>query len=90
VRRDSVVSGTRGGWPSERLLRMFVGPAWEIWLMIALLRPSYALLNDLYAEQEELLGGQNWRDADAALRRRAEHLGDAEADLMTTMAREPS
>jgi hypothetical protein len=52
-----VVSGTRGGWPSERLLRMFVGPAWEIWLMIALLRSSYGLLNDVYAE-EGLLGGQ--------------------------------
>jgi hypothetical protein len=47
-------------------------------------------LNDLYAEQEELLGGQNWRDADAALRCRADHLSDAEADLMTTMARKPS
>lgn len=69
---------------------MFVGPVWEIWLMIALRRPSYGLLNDLYAEQEELLGGQNWRDADAALRRRADHLGDAEADLMTTMARKSS
>jgi hypothetical protein len=44
----------------------------------------------LYAEQEELLGGQNWRDAAAALRRRADHFGDAEADLMTTMARKPS
>ena len=68
---------------------MFVGPAKEIWLMIALLRRSYGLLNDLYAEQEESLGGQNWRDADAAVRRRADHLGDAEADLMTTMARKP-
>jgi DNA-binding GntR family transcriptional regulator len=85
-----VVSDARGGWPSERLLRMFVGPAWEIWLMIALLRPSYGLLNDLYAEHEEWLGALNWRDADAALRRRADHLGDAEADLMTTMARKPS
>jgi hypothetical protein len=62
----------------------------EIWLMIALLRPSYGLLNDVYAEQDELLGGQNWRDADAVLRRRADHLGDAEADLMTAMARKPS
>jgi hypothetical protein len=44
---------------------MFVGPAKEIWLMIALLRRSYGLLNDLYAEQEESLGGQNCR-ADAA------------------------
>jgi hypothetical protein len=44
----------------------------------------------LYAEQEELLGGQNWRDTAAALRRRADHFGDAEADLMTTMARKPS
>jgi DNA-binding GntR family transcriptional regulator len=77
-----------GGW--ERLLRMFVGPAWEIWLMIALLPPSYGSLKDLYAEHEALLGALNWRDADAALRRRADHLGDAEADLMTTMARKPS
>jgi hypothetical protein len=69
---------------------MFVGPAWEIWLMIAVLRPPYGLLNDLYAEQKELLGDQNWRDADAALRHRADHLGDAEADLMSTMARKPS
>jgi hypothetical protein len=45
---------------------MFVGPAKEIWLMIALLRRSYGLLNDLYAELEESLGGQNRRDADAA------------------------
>jgi hypothetical protein len=58
--------------------------------MIAVLRPPYGLLNDLYAEQKELLGGQNWRDADAALRHRADHLGDAEADLMSTMARKPS
>jgi hypothetical protein len=36
---------------------MFVGPAREIWLIIALLRPSYGLLNDLYAEQEESLDG---------------------------------
>jgi DNA-binding GntR family transcriptional regulator len=77
-----------GGW--ERLLRMFVGPAWEIWLMIALLPPSYGSLKDLYAEHEALLGALNWRDADAAPRRRADHLGDAEADLMTTMARKPS
>jgi hypothetical protein len=55
-----------------------------------LLRPSYGLLNDLSAEQEELLGGRNWRDADAALRRRADHLDDPDADLMTTMARKPS
>jgi hypothetical protein len=48
--------------------------------MIALLHPSYGLLDDLRAEQKELLGGQNWPDADAGLRRRADHLGDAEAD----------
>lgn len=44
--------------------------------MIALLRPSYGLLNDVYAEHEELLGALNWRDADTALPRRAEHLGE--------------
>jgi hypothetical protein len=44
----------------------------------------------LYAVHEELLGGLNWCDADAALRRRADHLGDAEVDLMTTMARKAS
>jgi hypothetical protein len=38
---------------SERLLRMFLGPAWGIWLMIALLPPSYGSLND-YPEHEEL------------------------------------
>jgi hypothetical protein len=58
--------------------------------MVALLRTSYGSLNDLYAVHEELLGGLNWRDADAALRRRADHLGDAEADLMSRMARKPS
>jgi DNA-binding GntR family transcriptional regulator len=84
-----VVSDTRGGWPSERLLRMFVGPAWAIGLMIALLRSSNGSLNDLYAEHEELLGALNWRDADAALRGRAGHLGDAVGDLMTTMTRNP-
>jgi hypothetical protein len=61
-----------------------------VWRLPALrlLRPSYGLLNDLNAEQEVLL--QNWRDAYAALRRRADHLGDAEANLMTTMARKRS
>jgi hypothetical protein len=58
--------------------------------MVALLRASYGSLNDLYAVHEELLGGLNWCDADAALRRRADHLGDAEVDLMTTMARKAS
>ena len=58
--------------------------------MIALLRPSNGSLNDVYAEHEQLLGALNWRDADAALRGRADHLGDAEGDLMTTMARNPS
>jgi hypothetical protein len=48
-----VVSGTRGGWPSERLLRMFVGASLgdpADYRTAA----SYGLLNDLYAEQEEL------------------------------------
>jgi hypothetical protein len=40
-------------------------------------------------KEEEVLGGQNWH-ADAALRHRADRLGDAEVDLMTTMARKPS
>ena len=44
----------------------------------------------LVRRARKLLGALNWRDADAALRHRADHLGDAEADLMTTMARKPS
>jgi hypothetical protein len=28
-------------------------------------------------KEEEVLGGQNWHDADAALRHRADRLGDA-------------
>ena len=75
---------------SLRLTRMFVGLASEMRLMIALLRPHYSTLKELYAEHTELLRVLNSRDTEAALDQWASHLEDAETYLITSLEKESS